>query len=156
MAEVWDLGGGATLEVVQQLDASGPPVGSIDVNDTSTVLQFDVDDTSVLFSGDVNEAAGMRLVEHGLDLRDTVLLKVPHHGAESLPPDEFFDAIDPDYAFVPADETLWAHERTARTRAWLEAHDVPTFVSGEVGNVTVHLGGDLAIETETEGAAPVD
>lgn len=165
LGEVWDLGDGATLEVVQLLEGSGPPAGTIDVNDTSTVLHLRVGEVSVLFAGDLNAPGGLHLVRQDLRLEDTVLLKVPHHGAESLPPDEFFDRVDPDYAFVPADETLWAHERTARTRAWLSANDVPTFVSGEEGNVTVHLrdgdgggdgddGGGVRIETGRHG--PVD
>ncbi|MDQ3756382.1 MAG: MBL fold metallo-hydrolase [Actinomycetota bacterium] len=140
--------GPATFELVQRLDTFADYAGAIDVNDTSMVLRLDVADGSVLFTGDLNTISGEHLMRRELGLRSTVLLKVPHHGTESLPRDEFFAAIDPDIAFVPAGSELWRSERSSRPRSWLESRAVPTFVSGDVGHVTVHLGEHLQIETE--------
>jgi hypothetical protein len=89
-----------------------------------------------------------RLAFQSLGLQDDVLLKVPHHGTESLAPDGFFAAVAPDWAFVPAPASLWCSVRSQRPRTWLEQRHVPTWVSGFSGHVQVVIDEQVTIKPE--------
>lgn len=140
------------LEILHSYQGVDTPVGVTDVNDTSVIARLDVGDTSVLFTGDLNESLGQWLSGQDLGLARTVLLKVPHHGAEATAPDRFFDHVDPQYALVPAPRDLWCDDpRTERVRAWLERHHTIVLVNGLAGHVTVDLGfSDIDVSTERD------
>ena len=150
----WSLGGDRRLVLLERLSGPTPEAPSIDVNDTSLVLRLDVGETSVLLPGDANVPLGRVLTRRDLGLRDRVLLKVPHHGAEKVADNDFFSHVDPDVAFVPAPTGLWCSERSERVRRWLLQRDVPVFVSGLHGDVTVALddaGADVKPEQLNSG-----
>ena len=123
-------------------DGIHTPVGKTDVNDMSAIMLLSNADMRALFTGDLNLALGSFLA----DSKDTRLkaqfLKMPHHGAENLAPNSFFDWVNPSVVIVPAPEKLWLSERSSRARNWAAAKMVGTYVTGSEGSVTVLLRPD--------------
>jgi competence protein ComEC len=141
------------LEVLFAYDGVSTPVGRTDVNDTSAILLLVHGRTKALFTGDLNRALGAHLARSGSRL-EADILKVPHHGAESVAPNEFFDRVAPRLALAPSPTTLWQSDRNRRVREHLEARGVETLVSGLHGTVTVRLRADrfaAEVERKTDG-----
>ena len=137
-----------TLEVVCLYDGINTPVGRTDVNDTSMILRLTHGPTRALFTGDLNYSLGAWLAKSDLDLRADIL-KVPHHGTEGLAPNEFFDRVAPKVAMVPSPRELWYSLRSKRTRTYFSEHQLPVYVSGIHGTVTVSMTPD-GYEIQTE------
>ncbi len=127
------------LEVLYAYDGLDTPVGRTDVNDTSVILLLTHGRTKALFTGDLNGAMGAYLARNGRRIEANIL-KVPHHGAEGVAPNEFFDRVAPTLALAPSPSALWQSDRNRRVREHLQAMGVETLVSGLHGNVTVRLG----------------
>lgn len=125
----------AHLDVLYTYDGIHTPVGPTDINDLSLIMRLTHGPTSVMFTGDLNQVLGEYLATQGNAMKAT-LLKVPHHGAEGLAPDTFFDAVNPEEAMVPAHASLWCDERSKRTRTWMSNHHVVTHVNGIHGHVS--------------------
>lgn len=95
--------------------------------------------TRALFTGDLNHKLGAYLANSSDFDLEASLLKVPHHGTEGLAPDSFFARVSPKAAFVPAPCGLWQSARSKRPREWFLSRGIPTYVTGEVGSVTVDM-----------------
>lgn len=126
------------LRVVYVHDGKKPPVGDTDVNDTSIIARLVHPGGNILFTGDLNHTLGAYLAKSDIPI-DAALFKVPHHGAEGLAPNEFFDRVNPKVAFIPAPKSLWLSERSKRPREYFESHHIPVFVNGIDGDIHVHL-----------------
>jgi competence protein ComEC len=135
---LYDLGG-TRLEVLYAYDGLDSPIGRTDVNDTSVILLLTHGPTKALFTGDLNAAMGAYLARHAARIQANIL-KVPHHGAEGVAPNEFFDRVAPQLALVPAPASLWQSDRNRRVREHLQVMGVETLVNGLHGDVTVRLG----------------
>lgn len=131
-------GGGGELKVLYAFDGVETPVGSTDVNDMSAVMLLTFGNTRVLFTGDLNQKIGTYLAEHGENL-SAEILKVPHHGADSLAPDIFFDKVGFRVALIPATRGIWNGDRGKRTREYMKAHGVTTYVNAFHGDIAVRL-----------------
>ena len=129
-------GSSVTLDVVCLYDGVNTPVGKTDTNDTSIIVRLSHGATRALFTGDLNRALGAWLAHSNFDLTADVL-KVPHHGTEGVAPDEFFARVHPKAALVPAPKSLWLSNRSKRIRDYFTKQNIPTYVSGINGNVTV-------------------
>ena len=141
-------GAAVILEVLSVYDGLHTPIGRTDVNDTSILLRLSVGPTRALFTGDINHPMGAYLAQSSVDLSADVL-KVPHHGTEGVAPDSFFDRVGAKAALVPAPHKLWSSVRSARVRNYFAERNIPVYVSGEHGNVTVTLTEHgYGIETE--------
>jgi beta-lactamase superfamily II metal-dependent hydrolase len=130
--------GDTRLEVLYAFDGRDTPIGKTDINDTSIILLLTHGPTRVLFTGDLNQRMGAYLAQNGERL-EAQILKVPHHGAEGVAPNEFFDRVAPVLALAPAPPALWQSDRNRRVREHLQAMGVETLVSGLQGEVTVRL-----------------
>jgi competence protein ComEC len=138
----------ASLDVICLYDGFASPVGKTDVNDTSIIVRLSHGPIRALFTGDLNKALGGFLARSGFDVSADVL-KVPHHGTEDCAPDEFFARVNPKAALVPSPKALWLSPRSKRIRDYFSAHNIPTYVSGIHGQVTVIMTArGFAIETE--------
>lgn len=138
----------AALDVVCLYDGLNTPIGRTDVNDTSIIVRLSHGSTRALFTGDLNHALGAYLATSNFDLQAD-LLKVPHHGTEGTPPDEFYDRVGASAALVPSPRKLWASARSMRTRNYFFERNIPTYVSGLNGDVTVTLTGEgYRVETK--------
>jgi competence protein ComEC len=141
-------GTAAGVDVISLYDGFNTPLGQTDVNDTSIILRLFHGKTRALFTGDLNHPMGAYLAESELDLRAD-LLKVPHHGTEGAAPNSFFNRVRPRAALVPSPKKLWTTVRSKRIRDYFYSREIPVYVSGDRGNVTVTLD-DKGYHIETE------
>jgi len=136
------------LEVLSLYDGLNTPLGRTDVNDTSIVVRLSHGSTRILFTGDLNHAMGAYLATSTVDLRAD-LLKAPHHGTEGTVPNEFYDRVGAKAVLVPSPKHLWESARSMRTRNYFKDRQIPAYVSGLQGNVTVTLTAQgYKVETE--------
>lgn len=133
-----DLGRGVRLDVLYAFDGIQTPVGATDVNDLSLIMVLTFAGGRFLFTGDLNQAIGGYLAKHAKDITADVI-KVPHHGTESVAPDSFFAAVGAKHALIPSPAGLWCTDRSARIRKWFEAMGVPVYVNGHAGHVRVEV-----------------
>jgi len=136
------------LDVVCLYDGLNSPIGLTDVNDTSIIVRLSHGTTSVLFTGDLNHGLGACLARSDFNLRADIL-KAPHHGTEGTAPNEFFDRVGAKAVLVPAPRSIWGSARSMRIRNYFIENNVPAYVSGLNGNVTVTLT-DQGYQVETE------
>jgi beta-lactamase superfamily II metal-dependent hydrolase len=119
------------------------PDANLDVNDLSLIMKWNINGSSVLFPCDLNKKLGGILSNDKRMRAD--FLKMPHHGAASLAPNAFFDAVDPDYVLVPGPEGTWCGERGLRPREWTMSRKLPTWINGIHGHVKVEFKRDEAV-----------
>jgi competence protein ComEC len=125
------------LKALYAHDGLSPPVGNTDINDMSVILSLSAGSTKALFTGDLNQKFGSYLALSRDNNLKAQLLKVPHHGTDSLAPNSFFEWVNPKAAFVPAPLALWLSERSTRARTWFLEQKIPTFVTGASGMIKV-------------------
>ena len=121
------------------------PTDTIDVNDLSLIMKWTINRATVLFTGDLNMKVGTVLSDDPRMASD--FLKMPHHGARSLAPNDFLDRVDPGYVLVPGPKWIWCGERGARPREWVEKKMLPVWVNGIDGHVRVDFFNDHIVVT---------
>jgi len=124
----------STLEILHAQEGNLPDA-NLDVNDLSLIMKWNINGSSVLFPGDLNLLLGEKLSSDKRIASD--ILKMPHHGAESLAPNSFLNAVNPDYVLVPGPAGTWCGDRGSRPREWTIKRKVPTWVNGLHGHVRV-------------------
>ena len=134
----------STLEILHAQEGNLPGV-NLDVNDLSLIMKWNINGSSVLFPGDLNLLLGEKLSSDQRMQSD--FLKMPHHGAESLAPNSFLNAVNPDYVLVPGPEGAWCGDRGSRPREWTIKRKVPTWVNGTNGHVMVEFKRDETVIT---------
>ena len=134
----------STIEILHAQD-DDLPTGTIDVNDLSLIMKWSINDTTVLFTGDLNDKVGTVLSSDPRMRSD--FLKMPHHGATGIAPNEFFDQVDPDYVLVPGPKWIWCGERGAQARNWIEQKQLPVWINGIDGNIKVDFFDDRIVIT---------
>ena len=134
----------STIEILHAQD-DDLPTGTIDVNDLSLIMKWSINDTTVLFTGDLNDKVGTVLSSDPRMRSD--FLKMPHHGATGIAPNEFFDQVDPDYVLVPGPKWIWCGERGAQARDWVERKQLPVWINGIDGNIKVDFFDDRIVIT---------
>ncbi len=107
------------LEVLHVYNQTTSPVGKIDINDMSAIMRLNTGPIAVLFTGDLNNRIGTYLANQKNPALKAQLLKMPHHGGESLAPDSFFDWVAPEWVIIPTAAKLWKDQRTERVRNWI-------------------------------------
>lgn len=141
-------GGPICLEVLCAYDGINTPVGKTWINDTSIVLRFTHGRIRALFTGDLDRQLGTWLARSNVDVSADIL-KVPHHGGEGHPPNDFYDKVSPRAALVSVSKQLWTEPRCARMRSYLIERAIPTYLTGIDGHVTVEMhDGGFSISTE--------
>lgn len=134
----------STLEILHAQEGNLPGA-NIDVNDLSLIIKWKINGSSVLFPGDLNVHVG-RVLSSDQRMRSD-FLKMPHHGVESLAPDSFLNAVNPDYVLVPGPAGLWCGDRGSRPRKWTVKRKVPTWVNGTNGHIMVEFKRDETVVT---------
>ncbi len=134
----------STIEILHAQD-DDLPTGTIDVNDLSLIMKWSINDTTVLFTGDLNDKVGTVLSSDPRMRSD--FLKMPHHGATGIAPNEFFDQVDPGYVLVPGPKWIWCGERGAQARNWVEQKQLPVWINGIDGNIKVDFFDDRIVIT---------
>lgn len=90
----YDLGGGATLEILGPEGEFGN-----NLNNYSIISKLTFGETSFLFTGDAEEKAELAVLNSGADISCTVF-DAGHHGSHTSNCDEFLDAANPIYAAI--------------------------------------------------------
>ena len=134
----------STLEILHAQD-DDLPTGAIDVNDLSLIMKWSINDSTVLFTGDLNDKVGT-VLSSDPRMRSNIL-KMPHHGASGIAPNEFFDQVDPDAVLVPGPKWIWCGERGAQARDWVEQKQLPVWINGIDGNIKVDFFDDRIVIT---------
>lgn len=137
----FNIGLGTSLKILYAFDGINTPVGRTDINDLSLIMLLRNGSQAALFTGDLNEKIGEYLAKEGKDLKVDIL-KLPHHGTEGAAPDAFYAAVSPKIAMVPSPALLWCSARSARMKNWVESRQIPTYVNGFSGHVTVTMRRD--------------
>ena len=130
------------LQVLGVHNAIDPPAGRTDINDTSYIIKLRTGKQSILFAGDLNKKVGDFLLERDPGQMRENILKMPHHGTESVAKNNFFDAVSPEVALIPSPAALWKGERSQRIREYFQEKNIPAYVSGIHGDVTIMLWKD--------------
>ena len=127
----------------------------VNINNLSVVCKLVCGEKSVLFAGDIDRDVGAYLAErYDAELRCNIL-KVPHHGAESVADDSFFYSASPEVAIVPAPLLLWESARCRGVRCLLNAMQSHVLVNGEHGHITVDFASsDGAYVVRQESVPP--
>jgi competence protein ComEC len=151
----FDLGWGSSLKILYAFDGVNTPVGRTDINDMSLIMLLKHGFNTALFTGDLNAKLGEFLANEGSSSGNNNnnlkvdILKLPHHGTEGAAPDAFYDAVSPKDVLVPSPALLWCSARSARMKKWVESRQLPTFVNGFSGHITVKMNLlNYAIEPE--------
>jgi beta-lactamase superfamily II metal-dependent hydrolase len=131
--------GATQLQVLYAFDGVNTPIGQTDINDTSVIMKLTDGITRVLFTGDLNQGMGEYLSSNDDGSLSADLIKVPHHGTEGTVPDSFFKTVGAAMGVVPAPAPLWTNARSARIKNWFMNNNIPAYVTGLQGNVTVTL-----------------
>lgn len=142
----FSLGDHSELEILYAYDGLSPRIERADINDMSLVMKLSHHGFSCLFTGDLNEDIGGYLAEHSNNLAADVL-KIPHHGIEPVTPELFFEKVDPRWGLVSAPAQFWLSEMSTRVKSWFVDHNIPVYVSGISGDISVIIeNGELKIE----------
>ena len=124
------------LEILYAYDGLTPRIERADINDMSLVMKLFHDSFTFLFTGDLNEDIGAYLAESS-DSLSADLLKIPHHGIEPVVPDLFFEKVAPRWGLVSTPAPFWHSEQSDKVRNWFKKRNIPVYVSGISGNVSV-------------------
>ena len=126
-----------------EFDCVYPPsdISSADENDTSMIMLARLKDFSMLFTGDstcaCDEEVTRRLRMLGVDEIDC--LKVAHHGAQTSTSKELLEAFDFKLALISCGkENSYGHPH-AELLSRLEENGCKTFVTADLGQVTVRI-----------------
>lgn len=90
--------------------------GRYDINDTSSILLWKIGPFRMLFTGDLNRKLSRELKNH--PEIHAHILKVPHHGTESLATNAFIENVRAKVMTIPSPGALWASERSKRVRSF--------------------------------------
>ena len=140
--DIYYENGDTKLEVLYAYDGLHTPIGKTDLNNMSVLLRLSQGTTRVLYTGDLNASMGEYLARNHCSELSAQILKVPHHGTETVAPNSFFDCVASKVAMVPSPKNLWQSERSRRIREYFEGKHLTTYVNGLQGHVKVLLCGD--------------
>ncbi len=146
--------GQSSLEVLYIYDGLHTPVGATDINDMSAIVMIKDGANRFLLTGDLNEKLGGYLAQNAQNIKADVL-KVPHHGTNTLAPNSFFERVAPKDIIVTAPKMLWCDVRSQRIRTLAKEKRYGTYVNGFQGDITVISDGKTYSITTQKEAAPL-
>ena len=130
------------IEVLHAQDAAETQ-DHLAVNDLSLIMKWTIDQTRVLFTGDLGFKVGTLL---STDRRiESEILKMPHHGGIPIPPNAFYERVDPKYVLVPSPRSVWCGDLAERSRKWVNQKNIPIWINGVNGHIVVDFYGNKVI-----------
>lgn len=125
-----------SLELMYASTPINPLLGPMDINDLSMIMKLNTNGISYLFTGDLNIPLSNYLKDNVANLKVDIL-KVPHHGTESVASNEFLDRVAPSIAIVPSPQELWCSNSSKRYREYFQDKAIQAYVSGIHGDVLI-------------------
>jgi competence protein ComEC len=134
-----EAGMGLTLGQGVRLDVSHPPLPLMsntasDMNNNSVVLRLTYGRFSSLLAADVMAEAEKVMLASGCTL-DSLVLKVPHHGADTSLTEPFLEAVSPEMAVISVGaDNRFGHPSDATLN---KLQSIPTFRTDHQGSIEV-------------------
>lgn len=116
-------------------------------NDSSCVIAIDGPGGRILLSGDISATVEARLLLHGLEPSDVLL--VPHHGSRTSSSKAFLDALNPRLAVVTASLGNRFGFPRPETRQRYETARIPFWSTGECGAMRIMLHRDGRLDVSS-------
>ncbi len=82
---------------------------SKDTNDSCLTVRLDYGETSFMFTGDITTDIERYILDVHGDMLESDVLKVAHHGSASSNCQEFIDAVNAEYAYIPVGKNSYGH-----------------------------------------------
>ncbi len=133
------------IEVLNPDDAA---VNSDDTNDASIVIKLTYGTTSFLLTGDAEIPANKAMLDHGFDVRSTVL-KLGHHGSRTSTNEDWLKRVQPQLGIISAGKDNSFGHPHPEVIAALEKLKIPYIRTDEHGTITVTSDGS-AIHVTSE------
>ncbi|NUM42164.1 MAG: MBL fold metallo-hydrolase [Leptospiraceae bacterium] len=136
------------LSILYASESTHRELGEMNINDLSLIMKLETNGIRYLFTGDLNKNLSNFLKGNSAFQAD--ILKVPHHGTESVASNEFFDNVSPKIGIVPSPQHLWCSERSYRIRNYFTSKKTKMYVSGFHGDILIRhfINKDFQITTE--------
>jgi hypothetical protein len=143
------------LQLLYTSSPINPELGPVDINDLSMIMKLTSNDITYLFTGDLNVQLSNYLATNEEGLKADIL-KVPHHGTESVASNDFLNKVNPAIAIVPSPKDLWCSKRSSRYREYFKNRDIKTYVMGFSGDMIIHHfdNAPIIIDVEHPDASP--
>ena len=125
------------VEVFNPDDAE---VNSDDTNDASIVIKLTYGTTSFLFTGDAEMPANQAMLDHGFDVRSTVL-KLGHHGSRTSTNEDWLNHVQPQLGIISVGKDNSFGHPHPEVIAALEKLKIPYIRTDEHGTITVTSDG---------------
>lgn len=110
-------------------------------NDYSIVCKVTYGDVSFLCTGDSETPSEKEYVARYGDKLKSNVLKLAHHGSSSSTSEEFFNAVNPDYAIISCGKGNSYGHPHRETLELLKKHRTPYYRTDEVGTVVFSTDG---------------
>jgi len=119
-----------------------------DLNNSSIVFKLVYGKHSFLFTGDAEKESENDILNHGFELKSTVI-KVPHHGSSTSSTKKFISAVQPDYAVISAEKgNSYGHPHAEVIDRYKNINSI-ILQTMNSGNITFISDGEV-IKYETE------
>jgi competence protein ComEC len=126
-----------------KLEVLGPDdafVNQPDTNNGSIVIKLTYGQTSFLLTGDAGLTANQAILQHGADVRSTVL-KLGHHGSSTSTDESWLRAVQPQLGVISCGkDNPFGHPHAEVIRA-LNTLNIPYIRTDEHGTITVTSDG---------------
>ncbi len=134
------------IEVLNPDDAE---VNSDDTNDASIVIKLTYGNTSFLLTGDAEMPANKAMLDHGFDVRSTVL-KLGHHGSRTSTNEAWLTKVQPQLGIISAGKDNSFGHPHPEVIAALEKLNIPYIRTDEHGTITVTSDGSAVHVTSAK------
>ena len=113
------------------------------LNNNAIVMKLHYRNFSMLFTGDIEEPAEKAILntyKNKLEIFQSTILKVAHHGSKSSSTQEFLDVVKPKIALIGVGENNLFGHPNAHVIERLEECGIKAFRTDESGEINVQLG----------------
>ncbi len=113
------------------------------LNNNAIVMKLHYRNFSMLFTGDIEEPAEKAILntyKNKLEIFQSTILKVAHHGSKSSSTQEFLDVVKPKIALIGVGENNLFGHPNAHVIERLEECGIKVFRTDESGEINVQLG----------------
>ncbi len=125
---------------IEVLNPDDDEVNSDDTNDASIVIKLTYGSTSFLLTGDAEMPANKTMLNHGFDVRSTVL-KLGHHGSRTSTNEDWLKAVQPQLGIISVGkDNSFGHPHPEVIKA-LEKLGIQYIRTDEHGTITVTSDG---------------
>jgi beta-lactamase superfamily II metal-dependent hydrolase len=107
-----------------------------DTNDASIVIKLTYGDTSFLLTGDAEFPENKAILDHGLDVRSTVL-KLGHHGSRTSTNEDWLKRVQPQLGIISAGKDNSFGHPHPEVIAALDKLKIPYIRTDEHGTLTI-------------------